>query len=233
MRWSGSERGKLTTREAAEVLGLSTRQVRRLRRAVERRGAAGVVHGNRGRAPSNRVDGGAAGANRGAAAQEVRRVQRPALHGEAVRGGGSEDLARQRAADAAGGGHRPPAQAAGAEAPPAARSQAAGGADDPVGREPPRVARGARADAVSDGGDRRCDRRAAPGRALRRAGMRGRVSARCSRRSPRRRGCRGAPTWISTAASNATTTTGRSKRSCAGRRTRRRWAGRSRPSRSR
>ena len=47
--------GRLTNREAAEVLGLSTRQVRRLRRAVERRGAAGVVHGNRGRAPSNRV----------------------------------------------------------------------------------------------------------------------------------------------------------------------------------
>jgi transposase len=47
--------GRLTSREAAEVLGLSTRQVRRVRRAVERRGTAGVVHGNRGRAPSNRV----------------------------------------------------------------------------------------------------------------------------------------------------------------------------------
>jgi len=47
--------GRLTSREAAEVLGLSTRQVRRLRRAVERRGAAGVLHGNQGREPSNRV----------------------------------------------------------------------------------------------------------------------------------------------------------------------------------
>jgi transposase len=47
--------GRLTSGEAAEVLGLSTRQVRRLRRAVERRGAAGVVHGNRGRIASNRV----------------------------------------------------------------------------------------------------------------------------------------------------------------------------------
>jgi transposase len=47
--------GALTTREAAEVLGLSTRQVRRLRRAVEHRGAAGIVHGNQGRAPHNRV----------------------------------------------------------------------------------------------------------------------------------------------------------------------------------
>ncbi len=48
-------RGALTMREAAEVLGLSPRQVRRLRRAVERQGARGVVHGNTGRAPAHRV----------------------------------------------------------------------------------------------------------------------------------------------------------------------------------
>jgi transposase len=47
--------GRLTSGEAAEVLGLSTRQVRRLRRAFERHGAAGVLHGNHGREPSNRV----------------------------------------------------------------------------------------------------------------------------------------------------------------------------------
>jgi len=47
--------GRLTSGEAAEVLGLSTRQVRRLRRALERHGAAGVLHGNQGREPSNRV----------------------------------------------------------------------------------------------------------------------------------------------------------------------------------
>lgn len=47
--------GRLTNREAAEVLGLSARQVQRLRRAVERRGKAGVLHGNAGREPSNRV----------------------------------------------------------------------------------------------------------------------------------------------------------------------------------
>jgi transposase len=47
--------GKFTGGEAAEVLGVSTRQVRRLRRAVERGGAAGVLHGNRGREPSNRI----------------------------------------------------------------------------------------------------------------------------------------------------------------------------------
>lgn len=48
-------RGTLTLGEAAEVLGLSTRQVRRLRRAVERRGSKGVVHGNTGHAPKHRV----------------------------------------------------------------------------------------------------------------------------------------------------------------------------------
>src|SRR5215470_14361469 len=45
-------RGTLTLREAAEVLGLSPRQVRRLRRAVA---ARGVVHGNTGRSPRHRV----------------------------------------------------------------------------------------------------------------------------------------------------------------------------------
>lgn len=57
-RLDGVERiggGKLTTREAAEVLGLSMRQVRRVRRAVERGGAAGILHGNQGREPSNRI----------------------------------------------------------------------------------------------------------------------------------------------------------------------------------
>jgi transposase len=47
--------GTLTMCEAAEVLGLSPRQVRRLRRAVEKHGANGVVHGNTGRAPQHRI----------------------------------------------------------------------------------------------------------------------------------------------------------------------------------
>ena len=48
-------RGTLTVREAAEVLGLSQRQVRRVRRAVEKHGADGVMQGNTGRAPQQRV----------------------------------------------------------------------------------------------------------------------------------------------------------------------------------
>lgn len=48
------EGGMLTTEEGARALGLCPRQVRRIRRAVERSGQDGVRHGNRGRPPSNR-----------------------------------------------------------------------------------------------------------------------------------------------------------------------------------
>ena len=48
-------RGTLTVREAAEVLGLCERQVRRLRRAVREQGTRGVVHGNTGRASPQRI----------------------------------------------------------------------------------------------------------------------------------------------------------------------------------
>ena len=47
--------GLLTTAQAAQVLGLSTRQVRRIRRFVEEEGKQGVMHGNAGRAPVNRA----------------------------------------------------------------------------------------------------------------------------------------------------------------------------------
>lgn len=46
-------RGRILNQEGAEALGLSVRQFRRLKRRVERDGATGVVHGNRGR-PSQR-----------------------------------------------------------------------------------------------------------------------------------------------------------------------------------
>jgi transposase len=44
------ERGELTVGQGAQVLGLSERQARRLRRRMEKLGQAGMVHGNRGRA---------------------------------------------------------------------------------------------------------------------------------------------------------------------------------------
>src|SRR5712692_3360242 len=49
------ESGPLVTREAAELLGLSERQVRRLRRGYGKQGADALVHGNRGRPAHNAV----------------------------------------------------------------------------------------------------------------------------------------------------------------------------------
>ena len=48
-------RGKLTMGEAARVLGLSERQVRRLCRGFDKDGRASLLHGNLGGKPSNRV----------------------------------------------------------------------------------------------------------------------------------------------------------------------------------
>src|SRR5436190_20296666 len=57
-RWDAVARldaGKLTLQEAARVLRLSVRQVRRIRRAVERAGRAGLGHGNAGQVPVNKL----------------------------------------------------------------------------------------------------------------------------------------------------------------------------------
>ena len=47
--------GKVTNLEAATALGLSVRQFRRLKRAYERRGVGGLLHGNRGRVSPRRL----------------------------------------------------------------------------------------------------------------------------------------------------------------------------------
>lgn len=49
------ERFELSMSQAAQVMGLSKRQVRRLRRKVKAQGRKAVQHGNRGRRPSNRI----------------------------------------------------------------------------------------------------------------------------------------------------------------------------------
>lgn len=54
----GLESGRFTNRQAARVLGLSIRQVQRLRRKLEAAGIEGVLHGNTGRAPPNRLSEG-------------------------------------------------------------------------------------------------------------------------------------------------------------------------------
>ena len=49
------QEGALTMREAAAVVGVTVRQLRRLRRRVESEGERGVVHHNRGRTPAQGV----------------------------------------------------------------------------------------------------------------------------------------------------------------------------------
>lgn len=53
--------GRLTGPTAAELLGLSLRQTRRLLAAYRQAGAAGLAHGNRGREPANKVSSVVAG----------------------------------------------------------------------------------------------------------------------------------------------------------------------------
>ena len=49
------ERGELTVSEAALALGMSRRQMQRLRKKVKQEGHCGVVHGNAGRAPKHKT----------------------------------------------------------------------------------------------------------------------------------------------------------------------------------
>jgi transposase len=48
--------GRLTGQEAAEVLGVTVRHLRRLLAAYRRHGATALAHGNRGRPPANKLD---------------------------------------------------------------------------------------------------------------------------------------------------------------------------------
>ncbi len=47
--------GIITVKEAAEALGLSSRQIKRLKKKVKEGGAAALVHRNTERPPSNRI----------------------------------------------------------------------------------------------------------------------------------------------------------------------------------
>lgn len=51
------EAGRMKMVEAGEMLGLSVRQVQRLRRAYREKGAAGLAHGNRGKVSARRTPG--------------------------------------------------------------------------------------------------------------------------------------------------------------------------------
>src|SRR5690554_2370987 len=48
-------KGELTVRQGAEFLGLSERQVKRLKKGVKEKGVAALAHGNRGRTPKHAI----------------------------------------------------------------------------------------------------------------------------------------------------------------------------------
>ena len=98
------ERGELTLAEGAKLVGLSRRQMQRLRQKVRGDGPKALVHGNTGRAPAHRTADVDTAAHRRARAREVCRVQRRALHREALLGGGTRSGSSDRAPDPAGGG---------------------------------------------------------------------------------------------------------------------------------
>src|SRR5438445_2362409 len=143
--------------------------------------AAGAAASQYGPRAGARARGGRADADRPLAAREVSGLQRRALrrkarHGDAAAAG----LGRHRAPPLTGGGRArglAPAPAPPSQAP---RAPGPGGPDAAVGWEPARLARGARAVAVPGGRDRRRDGRTAPRSALRRPGMRRRLSPRAA-----------------------------------------------------
>ncbi len=49
------ERGEMTIAEGATALGISPRQMKRIRKRIAKKGQSGVVHGNTGRAPKHRI----------------------------------------------------------------------------------------------------------------------------------------------------------------------------------
>lgn len=52
---SFAEAGKITLKGAGEKMGVSYRQAKRMRQAIRREGVKGLIHGNRGRPPGNRI----------------------------------------------------------------------------------------------------------------------------------------------------------------------------------
>ena len=50
------EVGKITLKEAGERIGVSYRQVKRIRRAIREKGMKGLVHGNKGGPSHHRID---------------------------------------------------------------------------------------------------------------------------------------------------------------------------------
>ena len=152
------EQGILSNVGAAARLGLSARQLRRVRRRVAELGRAGVVHGNTGRAPKHRLS-----AEQRERIVELRLGQYRGFNDQHFTDklGEVEQLEVSR-----GGGRRADATAPAARAPAAARTQAGGGHDAVVGWQHASVVGAARTATLPDGRVGRRHQRVAAGRAF-------------------------------------------------------------------
>ena len=90
------EPGALVNAEAAELLGISIRQVRRLRAAYRERGAAAPAHGNRGRRPAHAINPSVASRVVELATSTYAGVQPGAPHRDACRAGRDRALTAER-----------------------------------------------------------------------------------------------------------------------------------------
>ena len=175
--------GILTAEEAALLLGCSDRTAWRLRAAMLRDGAAGLAHGNRGRASPRRLPDETADRIVGLATTGYRGLQRHPPRRGARRGGGHRHQPSRPAPAAALPGRRLPAQAAGRAVPEPTGADGPGGPHGPGRRQPARLARGPRALAHPGGRYRRRDG-GDHGRRVPRGRGRGRVPARAAPDGP-------------------------------------------------
>ena len=139
------ERGELTVKRAGELLGLSARQVRRIRRAVKRRGSQGVLHGGRGRRAYNRI-----AAEMRARIVRLRREKYTGFndHHFQEKLAEVEGLVVSRATVRRVGRHRSRASAPAATSSTPTRAQGASRTDDHLGRQSACVVGRARASVV-------------------------------------------------------------------------------------
>ena len=81
------ERGELSGEDAAVLMGLGLRQVRRLLAAYRKEGGAALAHGNRGRRPVHALSGGDQEAGGSLGSRPIRRLQSSPFDGASGRAG--------------------------------------------------------------------------------------------------------------------------------------------------
>ena len=136
---------EITIGQAAELMDLSERHVRRLLAAYRELGAEALAHGNRGRRPHNAVPEAVAATVVRASPPRATRRRQPHPPHRAARGArGPRPQPPHGAAHPDAGRHAQPEAAPPATAPRAARAHAERGDAAPGRRQPSRLARAAR-----------------------------------------------------------------------------------------